>query len=94
MSVVEASAMRVPVIVTQYPGPSSAMIDGETGIAVPVQKASELEAAIRKLMEDPRLAVEMGNRGRTFVENAFDQKVFIEKYMENRMMLLKIMEND
>ena len=88
MSVVEASAMRVPVIVTQYPGPSNAMVDGETGIAVPVQSVSELEAAIRKLIDDPELAVKMGNKGREFVTSSFDQKVFIEKYMDNRLELL------
>lgn len=90
MSVIEASAMCVPVIVTKYPGPASAMVDGKTGIAVSVGSAREIEAAITKLLENPELAIEMGKSGKAFVEQSFDRKVFIRKYMENRLELLGI----
>ena len=88
MSVVEASAMRVPVVVTKYPGPASAMVEEKTGLAVDVKDVVGLETAIRKLLSDKKLSVEMGNAGREFVEASFDQKIFIEKYMKNRMELL------
>ena len=90
LSVVEASAMRVPVVVTKYPGPSGAMQDGVTGFAVDVKDAKGLEDAIRMLLEDPALAKKMGDSGRTFVEENFDQVVFKEKYMENRLHLLGV----
>ena len=41
MGVIDASTMGFPVVATEYPGPSSAMIDGETSIAVPVQTIQE-----------------------------------------------------
>ena len=88
MSVIEASAMKVPVVVTRYPGPSSAMEEGYTGISVPVKSTAELEAAIRELICDKEKAAQIGENGRKYVVEKFDQKIFKEKYMENRMTLL------
>ena len=90
MSVVEASAMEVPVVVTEYPGPSSAMLDGVTGYAVPVQDDKKLCQRILTLLQDEPLRKKMGAAGRKFAEEAFDQKTFISKYMENRTELLKM----
>lgn len=89
MSVIEASAMEVPVVVTEYPGPASGMKDGLTGYTVPVKDDGKLYECILKLMNDRDLCKEMGIAGRKFVEETFEQKTFIEKYMENRMNLLK-----
>ncbi len=94
MSVVEASAMRVPVVVTKYPGPSCAMIDGVTGISVEVKAIDELKDAIMKIILNNDLALEMGNNGREFVVNSFDQQQFKKKYIENRLALLKQNNND
>ena len=88
MSVVEASAMEVPVVTTNYPGPSSAMLEGVTGLCVDVKDADGLEKALRDLITDKEKAAQMGKNGRNFVVNSFDQKIFIKKYMDNRMDLL------
>lgn len=90
MSVIEASAMEVPVVVTEYPGPSSAMRDGVSGYAVPVKDDEQLCQRILQLLQDQSLRKQMGKNGRKFVEDAFDQKVFIQKYMDNRMKLLNM----
>lgn len=89
MSVIEASAMEVPVVVTKYPGPSSAMLEGVTGISVPVQNCEELAIAVADLLSDGEKRVTMGRAGRNFVENSYEQKEFIRRYMDNRMNLLK-----
>ena len=89
MSVIEASAMEVPVVVTEYPGPAGGIKDGLTGYAVPVKDEDKLCECILKLMNDDNMRKEMGVAGRKFVEESFEQKTFIEKYMENRMNLLK-----
>lgn len=88
MSVIEASAMGVPVVVTKYPGPSSAMEEGLTGYAVPVKDVDQMVKYIRALLLDPEKAQKMGEDGRHYVEERFEQKAFIEKYMANRMELL------
>lgn len=89
MSVIEASAMEVPVVVTEYPGPSGGMKNGLTGYAVPVKNDEKLYESILSLMNDEKLRRKMGIAGRKFVEETFEQRQFIEKYMENRMSLLK-----
>lgn len=90
MGVVEASAMGVPVVVTQYPGPSSAMEEGVSGYSVPVKDVEQLTEYILEFLRDPDAAKKMGASGRKWVEERFDQKIFIEKYMENRMDLLNL----
>lgn len=92
MSVIEASAMEVPVVVTKYPGPSSAMEEGVTGISVPVKDSDALTIAVADLLENREKSIAMGRAGRTFVEQNFEQKEFIKRYMENRMNLLGIAE--
>lgn len=92
MSVIEASAMEVPVVVTRYPGPSSTMEEGVTGISVPVKDSDALTLAIADLLENREKSSAMGCAGRTFVEQNFEQKEFIRRYMENRMNLLEIEE--
>ena len=88
MSVVEASAMEVPVVVTKYPGPSGAMKEGVTGISVEVKDIKGLELALSELLNDTEKCIAMGSAGRKFVEENFEQKEFIKRYMKNRMELL------
>ena len=88
MSVIEASAMEVPVVVTQYPGPSSAMEEGVSGYSVPIKDIAALTDAVRKLLSDPDLARSIGKNGRKYVEEKFEQTEFKKRYMENRMQLL------
>lgn len=88
MSVIEASAMELPVIVTQYPGPSSAMVDGVTGISVPVADEQALYQQCLRLLQDPQLSQKMGLAGRIYVREHYDQKIFKEKCMENRLSLI------
>lgn len=88
MSVIEASAMGVPVVVTKYPGPSSAMEEGVSGYSVPVKSVDELTKYIIELIHNPEKARKLGLSGRKYVEEKFDQKIFIQKYMDNRMKLL------
>lgn len=88
MSVVEASAMGIPVVVTQYPGPSSAMVENVTGISVPVKDTQAIITAVRKILSDEALAKQYGNAGRSYVEQSYDQVIFRQKYMEDRLSLL------
>ena len=90
MGVVEASGMGVPVVVTKYRGPSSAMEEGVSGYSVPVKDVDLLTEYILKFLRDPMEAKRIGLQGRQWVESRFDQQIFIRKYMENRMSLLNL----
>lgn len=88
MSVVEASAMEVPVVATKYPGPSGGMIDGVTGFAIDIKSVDQIVEKVLYLLRNPQIATEMGKAGRQFVEESFDQQKFKELYFKNRMSLL------
>jgi len=88
MSVIEASAMEVPVVTTKYPGPSGGMIDGATGIAVEIRNIASLQEAIQMILMNSALAKSFGKNGREYVAKNFDQEIFREYYIENRLGLL------
>lgn len=88
MSVIEASAMAVPVIVTEYPGPSSAVEDGVTGYTVKVGSVEDIVTRVSELLSNPTTALQMGLNGRKFAEEKFDFNIFKQKYMDNRLHLL------
>ncbi len=88
MSVAEAEAMGLPVIVSDIPGPTDAMKEGETGLVIPVKDAEAIRSAVETLLKDPAEAEAMGARGRRFAVEAFDSKIFAEKLMQSRLELL------
>lgn len=90
MSVVEASAMGVPVVATKYPGPSSAMKDGVTGIEIEIGSDSAIVNAVSFLLDNPDKSKEMGVAGRKFAEDNFEQKEFVKRLIDNRLELLGI----
>lgn len=92
MSVVEAEAMEVPVIVTEYPGPIGGMIPNKTGLTVPIKNVDRLVEAMSFLINNPDIRLKMGSEARSYVIKSFDRKKFIKKYMENRKRILGILD--
>lgn len=90
MSVVEAAAMEVPVVVTKYPGPSSAMLDGVNGYAIDLYDVDAIVEKVTYLLSNLDIAKQMGRNGRKYVEESYDQSVFKKKYLENRLILLNV----
>lgn len=89
MSVVEAEAMGVPVVVTNIPGPTDGMLPDETGLVVPVGDTLELIRAIEKIINDFKLREEFSKRALEFSRKNFNSEEFIEKMVTNRLWLLK-----
>jgi glycosyltransferase involved in cell wall biosynthesis len=67
----EAQASGVPVVTTTATGAVDSIIDGVTGILVPVGDTSALTEAIHKLLADFRLRTQMGQAGRRRMEQDF-----------------------
>lgn len=88
LSVVEAEAMGVPVVVTEFPGPDSAIKDNETGLVVKMQDVDSLADAITKILSDDEFAKKLGEEGRRFIETCFEEQKFFEKLAENRKSIL------
>lgn len=69
--VIEGMAAAKPVVATRGGGVPEIVIDGETGILVPMGDADSMAAAICRLLADPVAATEMGRRGRERVRDHF-----------------------
>ena len=72
--ILEAHAAGKPVVATRATGVVDAIVDGVTGILVPIGNAEALAKACRRLLEDCRLANEMGRTGRARVEELYSQE--------------------
>jgi len=89
MSVVEAQAMEVPVIVTNIPGPINGMIAGVTGLTIPIKNVAALVNAVEELINNEEKRNKFGKAGHEFVKSHFDAKIFSEKLLKNRIHLVK-----
>lgn len=91
MGVVEAEAMGVPVIVTDIPGPTDAMIKNETGLIVKKADVDTLVDAMKKLLNDEQLCKIYGVNAVDFAKNNFEQKKLFEHILEDRKRLLNLL---
>jgi phosphatidylinositol alpha-1,6-mannosyltransferase len=67
LSILEASAVGLPVVVGRSGGTPDAVVDGVTGHLVAGTSATEVAAAISGLLSDPKQAARMGAAGREWV---------------------------
>jgi glycosyltransferase involved in cell wall biosynthesis len=78
-SLIEAMAYGVAPIVTDCGGSPELVIDGDSGIVVPVRDAAALAAAIRRLYEDPALRHSLGAAARERIGSRFRIETTIEQ---------------
>ena len=86
---IEASAMRLPVISTDVPGPREAIENNVTGILIPAKQIAPLVDAMIKLYSDSELRKVLGESGRQRVLEKFEQKVLWQAIVEHRQALLE-----
>lgn len=85
---VEASAMRLPVISTDVPGPQESIVNGETGLLVPAKTVAPLVEAIQRLLDNPGFAKQLGTAGRHRIQELYEQKKLWKTIVEHRRKLL------
>ncbi len=69
--VLEAMAAAKPVVASALPTLAEVVVDGETGLLVPVQEPSGFAEAVVRLIQHPDLRRVMGRKGRDRVERDF-----------------------
>jgi glycosyltransferase involved in cell wall biosynthesis len=82
VSVLEASASGVPVIVSRTGGLTEVVLEGKTGLIVPVNKIEPLADAIEKLIHSEGNRKEMGSNGRKWVTENFDWNSSVGQMVE------------
>jgi glycosyltransferase involved in cell wall biosynthesis len=79
VSVAEASAMGLPVVVSACGGMLDQVVDGATGIIVPQRDDLAMSDAMLRLGVDPALRARMGDQGRERMVRHFDTELQVAK---------------
>jgi glycosyltransferase involved in cell wall biosynthesis len=80
-SIVEAMLTGLPVIATDIRGSREEVLDGETGLLVPVRDETALGAAIAKLADDPALRARLGEAGLRRARALYDERLVVARQM-------------
>lgn len=88
MVVIEAETMQLPVIVTNIPGPTEAMIPDKTGLVVRKKDSDDLTKAILYLLKNENERNLMGKEARTFVVENFERETFMNELLKSREKML------
>ncbi len=79
--VLEAAAMRLPVITTDAIGCVDSVLDNETGFIVPVINVEKMKEKMNVLLHDPEMRRNMGAKARERVLRDFDGEAITEELM-------------
>lgn len=85
LTIIEALAMKTPVVSTRCGGPEEIIADGKTGYLVPVRDSAAIAEAICHLLQHPKKAQTFGEMGRQEILNRFS----VESYRDG---LQKVIE--
>jgi glycosyltransferase involved in cell wall biosynthesis len=88
----EAQASGVPVVTTTATGAIDSIVDGVTGVLVPVGDSKALTKAIDGLLADSALRQRMGRAGRAHTEREFRQELVWDALIRHYQTLLSAAE--
>jgi glycosyltransferase involved in cell wall biosynthesis len=78
----EAAACSKPIISTNVPGCKEIVRHEVNGLLIPPKDEVALAEAIRRLLDNPEFAMELGKNGREIVQNEFSEALVVEKTFE------------
>lgn len=82
MSVIEAMLTGLPVIACDVRGPGEQVVDGVTGLLVPIGDVAALAAAMQRLATDAGLRGRMGAAGRARAIELYDEAKVLARTIE------------
>ncbi|HLD01246.1 MAG TPA: glycosyltransferase family 4 protein [Patescibacteria group bacterium] len=80
LTIIEAMAAKLPVVVTRRGGISTAVKDGSTGFFVKTRNASDIAMKVNRLLADKVLRRKVGERARSEVLRKFTWKKIAERF--------------
>jgi glycosyltransferase involved in cell wall biosynthesis len=78
----EAAACSKPIISTNVPGCKEIVRHEVNGLLIPPKDEVALAEAIRRLLDNPEFAKQLGENGREIVKNEFSEELVVEKTFE------------
>lgn len=84
----EAMAMACPMVLGVEGEAKALMEAGGAGIAITPESAQELAAAVTRLADDPAVAAQLGDSGRSFVAREFDRRVLADRLLTEMQALV------
>jgi len=88
-ALIEAMAMKLPVISTAVTGVPEIAEDGVSGLLVPPHDSQSLADAIIRFIQDEDLRINLGNEARKQIERRFDVTQNVQKRVELFSSVLK-----
>ena len=86
--VIEAEAMGLPVIVSNIPGPTDAILKDKTGLVVEKADVKSLKEAMETIRNDRELYRSLASESHSFAEENFEQDKLFKDIVEDRKKLL------
>lgn len=81
-SIIEAMLTGLPVVATDIRGSREEVVDGQTGLLVPVRDPKALAAALQRLAGDPVLRVKLGTAGRARARDLYDEAKVVAQQLD------------
>jgi glycosyltransferase involved in cell wall biosynthesis len=81
-AILEAQATGLPVISTKVGGIPEFLVDNENGFVIDPGDSIQLTQRLLALLQDAKLAKEMGDRGRKLIEEKFDWRIITGQVIE------------
>lgn len=82
-SIIEAMLTGLPVVATNIRGSRELVVDGETGIIVPVDAVRDLSAALQKLVADRALRSRLGAAGLIRARDRYDEAKVLRRQLDH-----------
>jgi glycosyltransferase involved in cell wall biosynthesis len=81
-SIMEYMALGKPVVATNCGGTPELVVDGKTGFLIPPRDPASLSRRILQLLDDPDLAMKMGNEGKKRLQKEFNLEKMTDAYVD------------
>ena len=79
-TLLEAASIEKPIVTTDTVGCREVVDDGLNGFLVPIKDSKALAERIEFLIDNPKVRLEFGKKGREKVLKEFDVKIVVEQY--------------
>jgi glycosyltransferase involved in cell wall biosynthesis len=88
-ALMESMALGIPVVATDVPGTRTLIRSGQTGLLVEYGDVPGLADALLKVLTDPALAAQIGERGKHLVQTKFNEYTVADRVEEVYSHILK-----